>query len=53
MTFDEVAGQKHIIRTLRNALSENKIAHAYLGSSVTIGTNISSKDIPPCWKVSR
>ena len=30
MTFDEVAGQKHIIRTLRNALSENKIAHAYL-----------------------
>ena len=30
MTFDEVAGQKHIIRTLKNALSENKIAHAYL-----------------------
>lgn len=30
MTFDEVAGQKHIIRTLKNALQENKIAHAYL-----------------------
>ena len=29
-TFDEVAGQKHIIRTLRNALLNNKIAHAYL-----------------------
>ena len=29
-TFDEVAGQKHIIRTLRNALATNKIAHAYL-----------------------
>ncbi len=29
-TFDEVAGQKHIIRTLRNALANNKIAHAYL-----------------------
>ena len=29
-TFEEVAGQKHIIRTLRNALATNKIAHAYL-----------------------
>ena len=29
-TFDEVAGQKHIIRTLKNALAEKKIAHAYL-----------------------
>ena len=29
-TFEEVAGQKHIIRTLRNALANNKIAHAYL-----------------------
>ena len=30
MTFDEVAGQKHIVQTLKNALRENKIAHAYL-----------------------
>lgn len=29
-TFEEVAGQKHIIRTLKNALATNKIAHAYL-----------------------
>lgn len=29
-TFDEVAGQQHIVQTLRNALVENKIAHAYL-----------------------
>ena len=29
-TFEEVAGQKHIIRTLRNALANNRIAHAYL-----------------------
>lgn len=29
-TFEEVAGQKHIIKTLRNALATNKIAHAYL-----------------------
>lgn len=29
-TFDEVAGQKHIVKTLRNALEKNRIAHAYL-----------------------
>jgi len=29
-TFSEVAGQKHIVRTLENALKTNKIAHAYL-----------------------
>lgn len=29
-TFDEVAGQQHIIRTLKNALATGKIAHAYL-----------------------
>ena len=28
--FDEVAGQKQIIQTLKNAIKENKIAHAYL-----------------------
>ncbi len=29
-TFNEVYGQQHIVRTLTNALKENKIAHAYL-----------------------
>lgn len=29
-TFDEVAGQEHIVKTLKNALSTGKIAHAYL-----------------------
>lgn len=29
-TFQEVAGQKHIVKTLQNSLKENKIAHAYL-----------------------
>lgn len=29
-TFEEVAGQRHIVRTLKNALEKNKIAHAYL-----------------------
>ena len=30
MTFDEVAGQQHIVRTIKNALTTRKIAHAYL-----------------------
>ena len=29
-TFEEVAGQEHIVKTLRNALATGKIAHAYL-----------------------
>ena len=29
-TFDDVIGQSHIINTLKNEISENKIAHAYL-----------------------
>lgn len=30
--FDEVVGQDHIVRTLRNALASNQVAHAYLFS---------------------
>ena len=29
-TFDEVAGQTHIVKTLKNALATRKLAHAYL-----------------------
>ena len=29
-TFDEVAGQQHIVKTLKNAIATGKIAHAYL-----------------------
>jgi DNA polymerase-3 subunit gamma/tau len=29
-TFDEVVGQEHVIRTLRNALASERIHHAYL-----------------------
>ena len=29
-TFEEVAGQQAIVRTLKNAINNNKIAHAYL-----------------------
>lgn len=30
MTFEEVAGQQHIVKTIKNALATGKIAHAYL-----------------------
>lgn len=29
-SFEEVVGQKHIVTTLKNAVKQNKIAHAYL-----------------------
>ena len=29
-TFAEVVGQPHVTRTLQNAISKNRIAHAYL-----------------------
>lgn len=29
-SFEEVAGQRHVTQTLKNAILENKIAHAYL-----------------------
>lgn len=31
-TFDDVAGQQHIVTTLTNALNQNRLAHAYLFS---------------------
>ena len=29
-TFDEVVGQEHVTRTLRNAVAAGRISHAYL-----------------------
>lgn len=29
-TFEEVAGQQHVVKTIKNALATGKIAHAYL-----------------------
>ena len=29
-TFDDVLGQDHVVRTLRNAIAEKRLAHAYL-----------------------
>ncbi len=31
-TFDQVVGQEHVIQTLRNALRDERVAHAYLFS---------------------
>jgi DNA polymerase-3 subunit gamma/tau len=33
-SFDDIAGQEHITRTLRNAIQANRIAHAYLFTGV-------------------
>jgi DNA polymerase-3 subunit gamma/tau len=29
-SFDEVVGQTHVVRTLRNAVEQDKVHHAYL-----------------------
>ena len=29
-TFEQVVGQEHIVRTLRNAIEQDKVHHAYL-----------------------
>ena len=58
--FDEVAGQKQIIQTLKNAIKDNKIAHAYLftgprGTGKTTmakllakALNCTCEDLKPC-----
>jgi DNA polymerase-3 subunit gamma/tau len=48
--FDEVVGQDHISRTLRNAINESRIHHAYLftgprGVGKTTSARIFSKDV--------
>lgn len=59
-SFAEVAGQEHIVRTLQNAVNQNKIAHAYLfcgprGTGKTSiakifakAVNCTSEDSHPC-----
>lgn len=32
LNFDQIIGQEHISRTLKNAITENRVAHAYLFS---------------------
>lgn len=33
-TFDEIVGQEHVTRTLKNAIQQNRVAHAYIFSGV-------------------
>ena len=49
-TFSEVAGQEHVVQTLRNAIKGSRIAHAYLfcgprGSGKTSTARILSKAV--------
>lgn len=49
-SFNEMAGQKHIVKTLENAIKQNKIAHAYLfcgprGTGKTSAAKIFAKAI--------
>jgi len=49
-TFNEVAGQEHVVQTLRNAIKSSRIAHAYLfcgprGSGKTSTARILAKAI--------
>lgn len=49
-TFNEVAGQEHVVQTLRNAIKSNRIAHAYLfcgprGSGKTSTARILAKAV--------
>ncbi len=58
-TFGEVAGQEHIVKTLKNAIKENRISHAYLfagprGTGKTTVAKLLAKALnctgenPPC-----
>lgn len=58
-TFGEVAGQEHIVTTLKNAIKENRISHAYLfagprGTGKTTVAKLLAKalnctgETPPC-----
>ncbi len=49
-TFNEVAGQEHVVQTLRNAIKSSRIAHAYLfcgprGSGKTSTARILAKAV--------
>lgn len=56
-TFDELVGQEHIVQTLRNAVVENRIAHAYLftgprGVGKTSGARLLAKAVN-CTEIER
>ena len=53
-TFDDVLGQDHVVRTLKNAIAQNRLAHAYLfvgprGTGKTSTSRIFAKARHPIW----
>ena len=51
MTFDDVVGQEHVVRTLRHAIEANRIANAYLFIGPRgIGNCTSPNGVEPCGK---
>src|SRR4029079_4411022 len=48
-TFDDVVGQEHVVRTLRNAVEQGKVHHAYLfGGSRGTGKTSMAKILAAC-----
>ena len=38
-TFEDVVGQEHIERTIKNAIEQDKVSHAYLFCGPRVGAN--------------
>ncbi len=45
-TFDDVVGQDHVVRTLKNAITRNRIAHGYAHIDVRIIRATVDQDLP-------
>ena len=55
-TFDDMVGQEHITRTLRNSLKTGRIRHAYLfsgprGTGKTTSARLLAVDAEAYWRV--
>lgn len=50
-TFEEMVGQEHITRTLRNQIMANRVGHAYLFNGVEEQENDFCKSFSTCNKL--